>query len=58
MSVVQRRNDDYVLIPGDEMAINVTTGFVRIRAWSENPLVLFQAFSLSSFASGVCDVVR
>jgi hypothetical protein len=66
-SVVQRgsRVNDYVLTkptapygPSDRIMASAATDFIRIRAWGEQSLVRLLAFSLSTFASGPCEVVR
>ena len=66
-SVVQRgnRESDYVLtqptaphLPSDQITASAATDFIRVRAWSETPMVRLLAFGLSGFASGPCEVVR
>jgi hypothetical protein len=55
--VVQKGSgvNDYVLAPDARVPF---IDFIRVRAWTENPMVRFLAFSPSSFVSGPCEVVR
>jgi hypothetical protein len=64
--VIQKGNweKDYVLAPDaivfdeKQIAASAATDFIRVRAWKENPTVRFLVFSLSTLASGPCEVVR
>lgn len=57
--------NDYVLVqktsssfPPDMRASAAATDFIRLRAWKDEPTVRFLVFSLSTVASGPCEVVR
>ncbi|MGF9764609.1 hypothetical protein AAII07_56960 [Microvirga sp. 0TCS3.31] len=49
--------DDFVMTPRKDFR-SASTHVLRVRAWSEKPVVTFLIYDLSTFVTGRCETVR